>query len=98
MSTWVLTANGPGEGKQLPPSRSLGASIQAVGAFGGGTVTIEVSNDGTNYFPLSLLDGTAAPTLSADGLIEISTGAKYIRPVLAGSSGGTINILLGSGA
>lgn len=97
MTTWSLSTDTVGSKAELPPNRSLGASVQAIGTWGGGTLTIEVSNDGTNFFPLTLLDGNAAPTLSADGLIEMSTGANYIRPNFQGGAGGSIDIILGSG-
>ncbi|WP_170760006.1 hypothetical protein [Ruegeria lacuscaerulensis] len=97
MTTWTLANGETGEAKQLPPNRSLGASVQAVGDFGGGTLTVEVSNDNANFFPLKLLDGSAAPALTADGFVEVSTGAEYIRVSLAGGSGGSVAVHLGSG-
>jgi hypothetical protein len=97
MTTWTLANGENGAGKKLPPNRSLGASVQATGNFGGGTLTIEVSNDNSNFFPLTLLDGSAAPTLTANGLIEVATGAEYIRASLAGGSGGSVDVTLGSG-
>jgi hypothetical protein len=77
---------------QMPAGQSLGASIQAEGSFGSGTVTVEVSNDATNAHALTLVDGTAAPTLTADGIIEVSTGCRMFRASLSGGSGGDVTI------
>ncbi|MEM9107583.1 MAG: hypothetical protein AAGC96_18200 [Pseudomonadota bacterium] len=94
---WTLENGTPGAATQLHPNQSLAASMQATGNFGGGTLTVEVSNDGTNFFPLSTLEGSPAPTLTSDGLVEMSTGARYIRPSLAGGSGGSVTAILASG-
>lgn len=91
---WSLVTGDSGDPIRFPAGMSLGAALQAVGTWGGGTLTIEVSNDGATFFPLTTLDGSAAPTLSADGVIEVSTGAKFIRPSFAGGSGGAIDVLL----
>jgi hypothetical protein len=54
-------------------------SVQVVGAFGGGNVSVEGSNDGTNWVILKDPAGSAI-TFTADGLAEIGTPARFIRP------------------
>lgn len=54
-------------------------SVQVVGAFGAGNVSIEGSNDGTNWVILKDPAGNAI-TFTADGLAEIGTPARFIRP------------------
>lgn len=75
---------------EMPPGKAVLASVQAEGNFGSGTLTVKVSNDGTNFRALRLLDGTAAPTLTDDGYVEISTGARIVQFDLTGGSGGSI--------
>lgn len=94
MADWSLTTDTNGKAVELPHGRLLGSAMQVTGTFGGGTLTAQVSNDGTNFFALTTLDGSAAPTLTADGIIEISTGARYIRPSFAGGAAGSITVRL----
>jgi len=46
--------------------------------FNSGTLTIQVSNDGTNWATLKDIHGTDV-TFTATGTFELSTAAKYIR-------------------
>lgn len=63
----------------------LAGSVQATGTFGGATITMQISNDNTNWATLKDATG-AALTFSAAGIADFSTSARYIRP---SSSGGT---------
>lgn len=56
----------------------LFGAVQFTGTIGT-AVTLEVSNDGTNFVTLNDKDGTAISTGSA-GMFEFSTAARYIRP------------------
>jgi P pilus assembly chaperone PapD len=59
--------------------------VQVTGTFGGATIALQVSNDGTNY--ATLKDGTGTTiTFTSAGMAEFSTAALYIKP---SSSGGT---------
>ena len=65
--------------------QGLAGSVQVTGTFGGATITLQVSNDGTNY--VTLKDGIGNDiTFSAAGMREFSTAALYLKPT---SSGGT---------
>lgn len=69
-------------------------SVQVTGTFGGSTVTIEGSNDGSNW---STLTDTAAGalTFTSAGLRQILQVTRYIRPsVAAGSGTPTITLLI----
>jgi len=70
-------------------------SVQVTGTFGvGATVTLQGSNDGTNWFTLhdpfaNLLSFTAA------GFAEVTEIALFMRPNVAGGDGTTsINVVL----
>jgi hypothetical protein len=60
----------------------LAASVQAVGTFGGATVKLQVSNDGTNW-----VDATT-------GYFELSLSAAYIKPVITGGTGDSIDVIV----
>lgn len=60
-------------------------SMQVTGTFGSATITLQGSNDGTNFAAITDLAGNDC-ALSAAGLVDFSTAAAYIRPA---SSGGT---------
>ena len=65
--------------------QGLAGSVQVTGTFGGATIALQVSNNGTNY--VTLKDGTGTNiTFTAAGMAEFSTAALYIKPT---SSGGT---------
>lgn len=65
--------------------QGLAGSVQVTGTFGGATIALQVSNNGTNF--VTLKDGTGANiTFTAAGMAEFSTAALFIKPT---SSGGT---------
>lgn len=66
----------------------------ANGGFGGGTVKLQVSADGTNYIDVTSAAMTAAGTLT----VKIADGFK-VRAVLTGATDATLNAyLIGAGA
>lgn len=72
-------------------SGSLGMCVQFIGTFGG-TIVMQGSNDGTNWFTLSDLQGNAVSTSSA-GAFEVSTSAAFIRPS-PGASVSDVDVLV----
>ena len=58
---------------------SVHALVGGGSGFNAGTLTIQVSNDGTNWSTIKDVHGTDA-AFTANALIEISTGAQFIRP------------------
>lgn len=65
--------------------QGLAGSVQVTGTFGSATITLQASNDGTNYVTLKDSAGTAI-SFTAAGMAEFSTAALYLKPT---SSGGT---------
>ena len=65
--------------------QGLAGSVQVTGTFGGATITLQGSNDGTNFVTLKDSAGTAI-SFTAAGMAEFSTAALYLKPT---SSGGT---------
>lgn len=76
------------DGQPIAVSRRSDRTVQVIGTFGGATVTIQGSLDGTNWATLNDLQGTALTFTSAriEGVSEIVT---YIRPLVSGASGTT---------
>ena len=87
----TLTAEETGDAYEPFAVRGAVASVQMTGTFGG-TVTLEGSNDGTNWFTLSAVDGSDI-ALSGAGLVDFSTACQYIRPN-AGTGVGAVDVIL----
>ncbi len=66
-------------------------SVQVVGTFGGGNVSIEGSNNGTDWIILKDPAGNAL-TFTAAALAEIGTPARYIRPKQPTGTGVDVNV------
>lgn len=70
---------------RLQNMEGLAGSVQVTGTFGGATIVLQVSNDGTNFVTLKDSAGVAI-TFTSAGMAEFSTAALFIKPT---SSGGT---------
>lgn len=57
----------------------LFGAVQFVGTIGT-AVTLQVSNDGTNWVTLNDKDGTEISTGTSGAMFEFSTAARYLRP------------------
>ena len=93
VQTWSLQQAEIGDSELSPTSLAV-ASLQIAGTFGGATVSVEISNDGTNWLPLR--DRSDQPiTATAAGIYDISTGAARIRAKTTGGDGSTdLNVTL----
>lgn len=70
---------------RLENMQGLAGAVQVTGTFGGATIVLQVSNDGTNF--VTLKDGTGTNiSFTSAGMAEFSTAALWLRP---SSSGGT---------
>jgi hypothetical protein len=69
----------------------LAGSVQVTGTFGGATVAIQVSNDGTNFVTLKDSVGTAI-TFTAAGFTEFSTAALFIKPTSTGGTADNVTV------
>lgn len=67
--------------------------VQVIGTFGGATVILQGSNDGTNWVGLKDTSGTAI-SLTAAGAAEFSTAMVYIRPSASGGSSQDLDIIV----
>lgn len=91
---WVAasTANTP-NALLIKNNAGRKASVQVTGTFGGATVAIQGSNDGTNYVTLKDITNTAMSGLTA-AYYEFETSALYIKPLITGGTGDSITITL----
>ncbi len=92
LATWSAGATGDsGIGVQYVPFAD--ACVQVTGTFGGGTVTIEGSNDNTTWATLNNAQGTAL-TFTATGLKQVTERPRYIRPAVTGGAASAIVVTL----
>lgn len=92
-TTWAGLATGDTgapiatDGKQM--------TVQVGGTFGGATVTMQGSNDGTNWVSLNdqAVPGNVCSFTSA-GLKGVLQAVKYIRPVVTGGTGTGLSVIL----
>ena len=77
-----LTASEASDSLKLSTASSALGCVSVIdgggSGFNGGTVTIQVSLDGTSWFTLTDVGGVNI-TFTADGYAEFSTAAYYIR-------------------
>lgn len=71
--------------------QGLAGSIQVTGTFGGATIALQVSNNGTNYVTLKDAIGSNI-TFTAAGIAEFSTAALYIKPTSTGGTADNVTV------
>jgi len=72
----------------------LAASVQSVGTLGGATITMQVSNDGTNWAAADDVQGTAISMGAVTDYFELSLSGAYLRPAIAGGTGDSIDVIV----
>jgi hypothetical protein len=72
---------------------AIAGAVQFAGTFGGATVKLQVSNDGTTYFDMKDLGGTVMSATAA-ALFEFTTAAAYIRPAISGGTGDAVDVIM----
>jgi hypothetical protein len=81
---WAAMANGD-TGASVALPGAVDRTIQATGNFGaGGSVTLEGSNDGVNYFSLSNPGGAAIALTAAGGSVALGAVQSFRPRVTAG--------------
>ena len=92
--TWsAVTSADPGVAFQAPYAMSAVAAVQIDGTFGGATVTLAGSNDDVTYFTLKDLSGNDVSATAA-ALVDLSTAALYIKPVVTGGTAEDIDVTM----
>lgn len=90
---WETVANGDTINSfKVPGLEGAVGSVQMTGTFGA-AVTLAGSNDGTNFVTLKDTGGNDI-SMTAAGLADFSTAAKYIKPVEAGVTDVDVTVVL----
>lgn len=94
--TWahLTSTNASGDAMNVSMFRSL--EVQIKGTWNTGTLTIQGSDDGTDYLNLRALSTMAAISQTADPtvLIVIFETPNYVKPVLAGAGTDDITVTM----
>lgn len=91
--TWEALGNADdGEAFAMPYAADI--TVQAIGTFGGATVRLQGSNDGTNWHNMTQKPGTTALGFTAAGLHSINEMPAYIRPLTAGGTGTDVDVIV----
>lgn len=89
----LTTAGSPGTSFKLTAQSALAGCVQVIGTFGGATVTLKGSNNGTNWVILKDLQGNDL-SFSAAGMAEFTTSTAYIRAESVGGTGDDVDVLV----
>lgn len=85
LAEWAsINANEVGDSAQIV--RWEQKIVQATGTFDGETVTMQGSLDGSNWFGLTDLDGSAA-AFAAAGMVGIRENPLHVRPSVSNGGG-----------
>jgi hypothetical protein len=71
----------------------LAGSVQFAGTFGGSTVTLQMSNDGTNWVDIKDLQGNTI-SATATTMFEFTCSAAYIKPNVTGGSANNVDVII----
>jgi hypothetical protein len=91
IATWAALAAGE-NGDAFVLGQYADRTVQVAGITGG-TITIQGSLDGTNYYTLTDYQGNPL-VFSAAGLNAISEMVYYVRPAASGALTGTVVVTL----
>lgn len=72
---------------------AVAGCVQFSGTFGGATIKLQGSNDGTNYFDMKDMYGVTISATAA-AMFEFSTSAVYLRPAIASGSANAVDVTL----
>lgn len=89
--TWVM--NDADTGTEVKLAGAADRSIQLAGTFGGATIVVAGSNDGTNFVTLTDPQGNALSKTAA-AIEQIEELTRYIRVATSGGTGTTITATL----
>lgn len=88
--SWDAITGAVGEAAlELKGSRSLAGAVQVISGTVG-SITLQGSNDGTNWATLKDLQGTDIALTALSAMSEFTTSARYIRPLGNGVSSAAV--------
>jgi len=77
---WETVASEDDGEPLILPNGGAQVAIHVMGTFGGGTLTMQGTIDGTNWFTLKDGPNGSEVTFTAAGYAEVATAVKQIRP------------------
>lgn len=92
MVTWATLGDAETGGAANTDGRS-DYTITASGTWGAATVTMEGSNDNSNWFPMTDFLGVAM-TFTANGMKTVGTSPFYVRARTSGGTGTDVTVIL----
>ena len=95
--TWLNLANGDqGDPVELPEFSDRTVQIGGTGGntYGAGTITLEGSNNGVDWFALRSPLGTALSAIATNAMHAVLEIPRFMRPTLSGGAGGDVDIYL----
>jgi hypothetical protein len=96
LATWTGVSTADTMDAIGPMNKGIGArraSVTFSGTFGGATLTLQGSNDGTNWGTLTDLAGNAI-SVTAAAVREFSTSCLYVRPASSGGTGDNVDVVV----
>lgn len=90
---WEALGNAD-DGAPVSVGYAADITVQAIGTFGGATVRLQGSNDGTNWHNMTQKGGTTALGFTAAGVHSINEMPAYIRPLTAGGTGTDVDVIV----
>jgi hypothetical protein len=91
--TWE-TLGDADTGAPYPMPYAADITVQPIGTFGGATVRLQGSNDGTNWHNMTQKGGTTALGFTATGLHSVNEMPAYIRPATVGGTGTDVDVIV----
>lgn len=92
LATWQGMATGD-VGEPVDYVGHADRTVQVVGTFGGASVALEGSLDGSNWSTLSDAQGNAI-NFTAAGIEAVTEMVLYIRPKVTGGTGTSVTVML----
>lgn len=90
---WTPLTNSNTDGSPVVATEWADRCVSIDGTFGGATVVIQGSNDGSNWYTLNNAQGTAISG-TAGLLKQIVEVPYYIRPLLSGGAGSSVTVTM----
>ncbi len=91
--TWEALGNAD-DGAPYAMPYAADITVQVIGTFGGATVKLQGSNDGTNWFDLTKRGGTSAASVTAAGGFSANEMPAFIRPATSGGTGTDVDVIV----
>lgn len=92
--TWALTSSNT-DGLMMAYNEFADRCWSATGTWGGATLTLQGSNDGTNWWSMSNAAGGSAATATTDKGIQTIETPRYARPNLTtAGAGASVTVIL----